>query len=40
MSELFIEYMPERSEELISDFYYGKYDRLILETGYSIYFHK
>ena len=40
MSELFIEYMPERSEELISDFYYGKYDRLILETGYSFYFDK
>lgn len=40
MSELFIECMPERSVELISDFYYGKYERLILETGYSFYFDK
>lgn len=37
MKEMFVEYMPTRTEEMISDFYVGDYDRLILDSDIYVY---
>lgn len=40
MNEFFVEYMPAKSEELISDFYFSNSKILVLETGATIYYDK
>lgn len=40
MNEFFVEYMPTKSEELISDFYFSDSETLVLEMGNTIYYDK
>lgn len=36
--ELLVEYLPMRSEEMITDFYYGDYHTLVLESGNTVFY--
>ena len=38
--ELLVEYMPMKSEGMIADFYYGDYDTLVLDSGYTIFYNQ
>lgn len=36
--ELIVEYFPMKSEEMITDFYFGDYDTLVLDSDGEIYY--